>query len=110
MLHLRGATWALSKRYPLTEGLSGVIEGSLPIGGLSSSAAVILAFLSLVLVFVMIIFFRRNRDAEIYNVSLRPAVEPAPFTDMPQELPVQVQAQTERELPGMENPYVKNDK
>ena len=44
--YLRGATWALSKRQPLTEGLSGVIEGSLPIGGLSSSAAVILAFLS----------------------------------------------------------------
>ena len=44
--YLRGATWALSKRYPLTVGLSGVIEGSLPIGGLSSSAAVILSFLS----------------------------------------------------------------
>ena len=43
--YLRGATWALSSRYPLTVGLSGVIEGSLPIGGLSSSAAVILAFL-----------------------------------------------------------------
>lgn len=43
--YLRGATWALSARYPLTVGLSGVIEGSLPIGGLSSSAAVILAFL-----------------------------------------------------------------
>ena len=36
--YLRGATWAL--------GICGVIEGSLPIGGLSSSAAVILAFLS----------------------------------------------------------------
>ena len=44
--YLRGATWALGKRFPLTVGLSGVIEGSLPIGGLSSSAAVILAFLS----------------------------------------------------------------
>ncbi len=44
--HLRGATLVLSKRYPLTVGLCGVIEGSLPIGGLSSSAAVILAFLS----------------------------------------------------------------
>lgn len=43
--YLRGATWALSARYPLTVGISGVIEGSLPIGGLSSSAAVILAFL-----------------------------------------------------------------
>lgn len=44
--YLRGATWALGKRYPLRVGICGVIEGSLPIGGLSSSAAVILAFLS----------------------------------------------------------------
>ena len=44
--YLRGATWALQKVSPLTVGLCGVIEGSLPIGGLSSSAAVILAFLS----------------------------------------------------------------
>lgn len=44
--YLRGATWALCKRYTLSTGLCGVIEGSLPIGGLSSSAAVILAFLS----------------------------------------------------------------
>ena len=43
--YLRGATWALSKTYSLELGLCGVIEGSLPIGGLSSSAAVILAFL-----------------------------------------------------------------
>ena len=44
--YLRGATWALAKKYSLTTGLCGVIEGSLPIGGLSSSAAVILAFLA----------------------------------------------------------------
>lgn len=43
--YLRGATWALSKEHALNTGLCGVIEGSLPIGGLSSSAAVILAFL-----------------------------------------------------------------
>ena len=43
--YLRGATWALEKEYALSTGLCGVIEGSLPIGGLSSSAAVILAFL-----------------------------------------------------------------
>ncbi len=43
--YLRGATWALSKKYSLSLGLCGVIEGTLPIGGLSSSAAVILAFL-----------------------------------------------------------------
>ncbi len=44
--YLRGATIALGKRYPLTVGLCGVIEGSLPIGGLSSSAAVIISFIS----------------------------------------------------------------
>ena len=43
--YLRGATWALVKDRALNVGLCGVIEGSLPIGGLSSSAAVILAFL-----------------------------------------------------------------
>ena len=43
--YLRGATLALAARHPLRVGLSGVIEGSLPIGGLSSSAAVIIAFL-----------------------------------------------------------------
>ncbi len=44
--HLRGAALMLGKKYPLSVGLCGVIEGNLPIGGLSSSAAVILAFLS----------------------------------------------------------------
>jgi len=44
--YLSGATWALSRRYPLQVGLCGVVEGSLPIGGLSSSAALIIAFLS----------------------------------------------------------------
>ena len=44
--YLRGATLALNDRFPLRYGISGVVEGSLPIGGLSSSAAVIIAFLS----------------------------------------------------------------
>ncbi len=43
---LRGATIALQKRYPLRIGLCAVIDGELPIGGLSSSAAVIITFLS----------------------------------------------------------------
>lgn len=43
--YLRGVTLELGMRYPLSIGLSGVIEGSLPIGGLSSSAAVCIAFL-----------------------------------------------------------------
>ena len=44
--YLRGATLALSRKYPLRVGVCGVIEGTLPIGGLSSSAAVTIAFLS----------------------------------------------------------------
>ena len=44
--HLRGATIALGKRYPLRVGICAVIDGELPIGGLSSSAAVIITFLS----------------------------------------------------------------
>lgn len=44
--HLRGATIALNSRYPLRVGLCAVIDGELPIGGLSSSAAVIITFLS----------------------------------------------------------------
>lgn len=43
--YLRGATLRLGMSFPLRVGLSGVIEGSLPIGGLSSSAAVTIAFL-----------------------------------------------------------------
>lgn len=44
--HLRGATIALNARYALRTGLCAVIDGELPIGGLSSSAAVIITFLS----------------------------------------------------------------
>lgn len=44
--YLRGATVMLAKRYPLNVGICGVIEGTLPIGGLSSSAAVIISFLT----------------------------------------------------------------
>ena len=44
--HLRGATQMLGEKYPINVGISGIIEGSLPIGGLSSSASVILAFLN----------------------------------------------------------------
>ena len=43
--YLRGATLFLSQKHLLEKGISGVIEGTLPIGGLSSSAAVVLVFL-----------------------------------------------------------------
>lgn len=44
--YLRGATLALGRKQKLNVGLCGVIEGTLPIGGLSSSAAVIISFLT----------------------------------------------------------------
>lgn len=44
--YLRGATIGLKQKYKLTVGLCGVIEGSLPIGGLSSSAAVCIVFIT----------------------------------------------------------------
>ena len=43
--YLRGATYYLNKYHKLTKCIKCVIEGSLPIGGLSSSAAVIISFI-----------------------------------------------------------------
>ena len=42
--YARGAKYALNKRFKLTRGIDGVIQGSLPVGGLSSSAAVLIAY------------------------------------------------------------------
>lgn len=44
--YLRGAAKYLGEKHPLRTGFDGVIEGTLPIGGLSSSAAVTISFLS----------------------------------------------------------------
>lgn len=44
--YLRGAVASLSRKFELSYGIKAHIKGSLPIGGLSSSAAVIIAFLS----------------------------------------------------------------
>jgi len=44
--YMRGATLILAQRYTLKVGLCGVIDGELPIGGLSSSAAVIITYLT----------------------------------------------------------------
>lgn len=41
----RGCAWALRQQHGLRRGLDGVIVGSLPVGGLSSSAAVDVAYL-----------------------------------------------------------------
>ena len=42
--YLRGAVWALQKDYTLKHGVRGVVKGSMPIGGLSSSAALLCGF------------------------------------------------------------------
>ena len=42
--YARGAKYALRKRFDLTKGIDGRLRGSLPIGGLSSSAAVLIAY------------------------------------------------------------------
>ena len=42
--YARGAKYALRKRFALKRGITGVIQGSLPVGGLSSSAAVLIAY------------------------------------------------------------------
>lgn len=42
--YARGAKYALKKRFELTHGIDGVLQGSLPVGGLSSSAAVLIAY------------------------------------------------------------------
>jgi galactokinase/galacturonokinase len=43
--YLRGAVLSLSRRFKLHRGIRGVVRGKLPIGGLSSSAAVTTAYL-----------------------------------------------------------------
>ena len=42
--YARGAKFALRKRFELKQGIDGVLQGSLPVGGLSSSAAVLIAY------------------------------------------------------------------
>ncbi len=42
--YARGAKFALKKRFKLHHGINGWIQGSLPIGGLSSSAAVLISY------------------------------------------------------------------
>jgi len=42
--YARGAKYALRKRFEMKYGIDGVLQGSLPVGGLSSSAAVLIAY------------------------------------------------------------------
>ena len=56
--YARGAKYALNKRFELHHGIDGVLQGSLPVGGLSSSAAVLIAY--------VMAFARAN------NITLKP--------------------------------------
>lgn len=42
--YLRGAVWALQQDFRLKKGVRGIVRGSMPIGGLSSSAALLCGF------------------------------------------------------------------
>ena len=42
--YARGAKYALQKRFSLKRGIDGILKGSIPVGGLSSSAAVLIAY------------------------------------------------------------------
>lgn len=64
--HLRGATAALAKIRTLEVGISAVVEGSLPIGGLSSSASVIICFIMALCKVNNLVL----SDAELINTAL----------------------------------------
>lgn len=42
--YIRGAVWALQQDFKLEKGIRGIVKGSMPIGGLSSSAALLCGF------------------------------------------------------------------
>lgn len=42
--YLRGAVWALQQDYHLEKGVRGIVKGSMPVGGVSSSAALLCGF------------------------------------------------------------------
>ena len=75
--YARGAKFALQKRFKLETGITGTIKGSLPVGGLSSSAAVLIAY--------VMAFAKAN------NISL------APFEVM------KIASEAEREYIGLNN-------
>ena len=75
--YARGAKYALQKRFRLSKGIQGTITGSIPVGGLSSSAAVLIAY--------VMAFAKAN------NISL------APFEVM------KIASEAEREYIGLNN-------
>lgn len=75
--YARGAKYALRKRFELARGIDGLLRGSLPVGGLSSSAAVLIAY--------VMAFAKAN------GISLRPFEV------------VQIASEAEREYIGLNN-------
>ena len=75
--YARGAKYALRKRFVLRYGIDGVIQGSLPVGGLSSSAAVLIAY---------VMAFAKANDIEL----------------KPMEI-VKIASEAEREYVGLNN-------
>ena len=75
--YARGAKYALRKRFVLRYGIDGVILGSLPVGGLSSSAAVLIAY---------VMAFAKANDIEL----------------KPMEI-VKIASEAEREYVGLNN-------
>lgn len=61
---LRGATIELNNRYPLRYGISAIIDGELPIGGLSSSSSLIITFINAI-AFINYIKLSENELLEI---------------------------------------------
>jgi galactokinase/galacturonokinase len=75
--YARGAKYALRKRFNLKCGIEGVLQGSLPVGGLSSSAAVLIAY---------VMAFAKANDFEL----------------QPMEV-VKIASEAEREYVGLNN-------
>lgn len=75
--YARGAKYALSKRFTLKRGVEGVIKGSLPIGGLSSSAAVLIAY---------VMAFAKANDIELKKMEV-----------------IKIASEAEREYIGLNN-------
>lgn len=75
--YARGAKYALQKRFELHKGVEGELQGSLPVGGLSSSAAVLIAY--------VMAFAKAN------NIKLRPFEV------------VKIASEAEREYIGLNN-------
>ena len=75
--YARGAKYALKKRFTLKRGIRGVLQGSLPVGGLSSSAAVLVAY---------VMAFAKANDIELTKMEV-----------------INIASQAEREYIGLNN-------